>query len=221
MSMLSKEKKKIDMMIIVVNSSDLHCFELFTPAVTLNIISLVVCDKLNRLLAKSALENGAYFCLENQFNKEIVKYLWQLVLREKIQREKSINGLEANGRNHMNVDEIYDNNIVRDEQQFGEKNMNVDTEEHNNNIHKAENDGVSTGKYKLKRKRGRKGIKQINEGESRRGVINKTGTRKNCAKWTVDLHSKFTKAVEQLGQGMISSKLHPYGTCRMLSGGDS
>ncbi|WMV60284.1 hypothetical protein MTR67_053669 [Solanum verrucosum] len=101
----------------------------------------------------------------------------------------------------MNVDEIYDNNIVRDEQQFGEKNMNVDTEEHNNNIHKAENDGVSTGKYKLKRKRGRKGIKQINEGESRSGVINKTGTRKNCAKWTVDLHSKFTKAVEQLGQG--------------------
>jgi len=130
-----------------------------------------------------------------------VKYLWQLVLREKIQREKSIKGLEANGRNHTNVDEIYDNNIVRDEQQFGEKNMHVDTEEHNNNIHKAENDGVSTGKYKLKRKRGRKGIKQINEGESRSGVINKTGTRKNCAKWTIDLHSKFTKVVEQLGQG--------------------
>ncbi|WMV60292.1 hypothetical protein MTR67_053677 [Solanum verrucosum] len=52
--------------------------------------------------------------------------------------------------------------------------MHVDTEEHNNNIHNAENDGVSTGKYKLKRKRGRKGIKQINEGESRSGVINKT-----------------------------------------------
>ncbi|WMV60299.1 hypothetical protein MTR67_053684 [Solanum verrucosum] len=54
---------------------------------------------------------------------------------------------------------------------------------------------------RLKRKRGRKGIKQINEGESRSGVINKIGTRKNCAKWTVDLHSKFTRAVEQLGQG--------------------
>ncbi|WMV60307.1 hypothetical protein MTR67_053692, partial [Solanum verrucosum] len=60
---------------------------------------------------------------------------------------------------------------------------------------------VDTDNYKLKRKRGRKGIKQINEGESRRGVINKTGTRKNCAKWTVDLHSKFRRAVEQLGQG--------------------
>ncbi|KAG5595562.1 hypothetical protein H5410_036794 [Solanum commersonii] len=133
MSMLFKSKKKIDMMIIDVNSLDSHCFELLAQAVTLNIISLVVCDELNRLLAKNAFDNGAYLCLEKPFNEEIVKYLWQLVLSEKMQREKSIKGLEPNDRNHMNVDEIYDNNIVRDEEQVGEKNMHVDTEEHNNN----------------------------------------------------------------------------------------
>ncbi|PHU07691.1 hypothetical protein BC332_24180 [Capsicum chinense] len=88
----------------------------------------------------------------------------------------------------MNVDDIDNNNIVGDEEQDGEKNND-------------KNDVVSKGKYNLWKKRGRKSMKDINEGRSQSSAINNTVKRKDCIEWTTDLHFIFTKAVKQLGEG--------------------
>ncbi|KAK4377295.1 hypothetical protein RND71_003591 [Anisodus tanguticus] len=154
----------------------------------------VICDEHNELLANKALNDGAYLYLKNSLDEAIVKYLWQFVLREKIQREKARKQLEGNG-DKMNVgddDGIGNNNIVEDTEKAGEKNIS-NVEEQSNNIHEAENEVISNELYKLTRKRGRKITKEISEGESPSSAINETVRRKACTEWTVDLHAKFMK----------------------------
>ncbi|MCD7469241.1 hypothetical protein HAX54_008112 [Datura stramonium] len=128
MSMLSKGKKKFDVMIINVHSFNPLSFQLLAQAVAFDIISLFVCDEYNELLAKKAMDEGTYFYLEKPFDEEFVKYLWQFILREKIQREKEREKLEKNG-DLMNVDDIGNNSIVGDnEKQHGEKKNVSNTE---------------------------------------------------------------------------------------------
>ncbi|XP_059306459.1 two-component response regulator ARR2-like [Lycium ferocissimum] len=202
MSMLSKGKEKIDVMIINDNSPDFPSFQILAQAVALDIVSLFVCDEHSALSAKKALNDGASLCLKKPIHEEIVKYLWQFVLRKKIQREKVRKGLEENG-DQMNIGDTNDvgnnDNIVGDEEQARQKNLS-NTKELNNNIHEAENNVVSNEKYKLKRKRGRKSTKEINEGESQNSA-NRAVRRKVYIEWTVDLHAKFMEAVQLLGEG--------------------
>ncbi|XP_060200365.1 two-component response regulator ARR11-like [Lycium barbarum] len=156
MLMFSKGKENIDVMIINVNSFDLLSFKLLDQAVALYISSVVVCDEPGPFLAEKALNAGAYLYLKKPLLEEIVKYLWQFVLREKNQKKKVREGLEENG-DQVNVigdpDDIGNKDIIGNDEQDGEKNV-PNTEEHSNNIHKAENNIVSNGKYKLRRKRG-------------------------------------------------------------------
>ncbi|KAL3324146.1 hypothetical protein AABB24_038366, partial [Solanum stoloniferum] len=104
MSMLSKKNKNIDAIIVNVHSPDLDSFKLLAQAVALNIVSLFICDEVNGLLIYKALKEGAYFFLKNPLTKEIVKCVWQFVLREKIQRKKATNGAEE--EDQMNVDDV-------------------------------------------------------------------------------------------------------------------
>ncbi|KAJ8527680.1 hypothetical protein K7X08_015131 [Anisodus acutangulus] len=191
MTMLSKEKK-IDMMIINVHSPDLLSFQFLAQAVALDIVSLFVCDEHNELLAKKALGDGAYLYLKKPLDEEIVKYLWQFVLREKLQKDKAKEGSEIGNTN------------VGDKEQVGEKNLH-NTEKQRNNIHEAKNYAVSNRKDKTRRKRGRKSIKEINEGESQISA-NKVVKEKVCTKWTVELHAKFIEVVHQLGEGRCFPK---------------
>ncbi|PHU06772.1 hypothetical protein BC332_23261 [Capsicum chinense] len=171
MTMLSKGKEKIDVMIINVHSLNLFSFEHLAQAVNLDIISLVISDEHDELFAKKAWDNGAYLYIEKPFDGGILKYLWQFVLREKMQREKV-------GEGPMHVEDIG-----------------------NNIIHEAENEVGSNGKYKLKRKRGRKNLIETNVGETQRSNVNKAVRQKVCIEWTDYLHGKFMKAVRQLGEG--------------------
>ncbi|KAL3324148.1 hypothetical protein AABB24_038366, partial [Solanum stoloniferum] len=86
------------------NYKDLDSFKLLAQAVALNIVSLFICDEVNGLLIYKALKEGAYFFLKNPLTKEIVKCVWQFVLREKIQRKKATNGAEE--EDQMNVDDV-------------------------------------------------------------------------------------------------------------------
>ncbi|KAK4366425.1 hypothetical protein RND71_014305 [Anisodus tanguticus] len=203
MSILSKGKEKIDVMIINVHSLDSLSFQLLDQTVAMGIVSLFVCDEHDAFLAKKAFSNGAYLYLKKPLDEKIVKYLWQFVLREKLQREKVREELEEN-EDQVNADDIDNNNIVGDEEQAREKNIS-NTEEQGNNIHEAENDIVSNEKYKLRRKRGRKNTKEISEGDSQSSA-NKIVRKKVCTKWTLDLHAKFMKAVQQLGEGRCYPK---------------
>ncbi|MCD7469899.1 hypothetical protein HAX54_009311 [Datura stramonium] len=100
----------------------------------------------------------------------------------------------------MNIDDIGNDNIIGDDEKIGDKNMLINTEEHNNNINEDENDIISNEKYMSRRKRGRKRKKETNEGESQRS------TRKDSIKWNEDLHSKFVEATQQLGEGSCLPK---------------
>ncbi|KAK4338914.1 hypothetical protein RND71_040376 [Anisodus tanguticus] len=206
MSMLSKGKEKVDVMIINVNSPDLLSFQLLDQAIALDIVSLVVCDEHHKILAKKALDNGAYLYLKKPLHEEIVKYLWQFVLKEKIQKKRAKEGVEEN-RHQMNIGDVNDignNNIIETEEQAGEKDL-PNTEEQRNNIHEEENDVVPNGKYKLRRKRDRKSTKEINERESQNSA-NKVVRRKVCTKWTADLHENFMEAIQRLGEGRCFPK---------------
>ncbi|MCD9639657.1 hypothetical protein HAX54_024309 [Datura stramonium] len=67
-------------------------------------------------------------------------------------------------------------------------------------MHEAENNVVLNRKYKSRRKRGTKSMKQINEGESQSTAIYKVVRQKTFIKWTVDLYAKLMKVVQQLGE---------------------
>ncbi|MCE2055297.1 hypothetical protein HAX54_042366 [Datura stramonium] len=201
MSMLSKGKKKIDVMIISAQSSNPLSFELLAQTVALDIISLFICDEHNELLEKKALGEGAYLCLQKPFDEKIVKYLWQFVLGEKLQREKARERSEKNG-DQRNVDDTVEDN----EEQPGEKKNVSNIKGQSSNIHETENDVVSNRKYEPGKKRGKKGTKHINEGDRQSIAINKVVRREACIKWTVDLHAKFMKVVQQLGEGRCFPK---------------
>ncbi|OIT36521.1 two-component response regulator arr1 [Nicotiana attenuata] len=199
MNMLSKGKERYDVMIINAYSPDLLSTRLLGQAVALDIISIFVCDDNNPFLAKKALDVGAYLYLKKPLQEEMVKYLWQFVLKEKLQREKVKKVLE-NGENMINIGE--DNETgenVGDEQ--GERSIGNDEEQNNN--HEVEN-SESNGKYKLRKKRGRKSTKKANQGDSHSS--GKSVKRKVCTEWTLELHAKFLEAVAQLGEGRCYPK---------------
>ncbi|KAK4719120.1 hypothetical protein R3W88_017458 [Solanum pinnatisectum] len=204
-SMLFKGKKNIDMIIISVHSPNLDSFKFLAQAVVLDKILLFVSDEYNELLAKKALKEGAYLFVKSPLNEKIVKYLWQFILIKKIQKDEVRK--ESEDEYQMNVDDIDKDNIVGDnEKLFGEKNNVPDIEEQSDNIHEAENNIVSNGECKLRRKSGKKNSKKTNEGESQNTTINKVVRRKNCTKWTADLHAKFMKSLELLGEGRCYPK---------------
>ncbi|WMV42224.1 hypothetical protein MTR67_035609 [Solanum verrucosum] len=166
----------------------------------------VICDEHNELIAKKALDEGAHLYLQKPFNVEIMKYLWQLVLREKKQREKLTKESDKN-RDHKNVDDTDEINVVgENEEQPREKKIIANAEEQKDNIDEVENDVISNEKFKLKRKRGRKNTKETNEGKIQSSAINKVVMQKNCREWTIDLHAKFMKAVQELGEGRCYPK---------------
>ncbi|KAH0711962.1 hypothetical protein KY289_007921 [Solanum tuberosum] len=121
MLMLAKEKQKIDVMILNVHSLNPLSFDLLAQAVALDIISLVVCDEFDGLVAKKTLEKGAYLYLKKPFDENLVKYLWQFVLRKRIEKEKAKEGSEIH-RDQMKIADISDNDMVgENEEQFGKK----------------------------------------------------------------------------------------------------
>ncbi|WMV34983.1 hypothetical protein MTR67_028368 [Solanum verrucosum] len=165
----------------------------------------VVSDEYNELLAKKALKEGAYLFVKKPLNEEIVKHLWQFMLTKKIQKNEVRK--ESKDEYQMNVDDIDKDNIVGDNEKLsGEKNNVSDIEEQSDNIHEAENNIVSNGECKLRRKSRRKNSKETNEGESENTTINKVVRQKNCTKWTADLHAKFMKSLELLGEGRCYPK---------------
>ncbi|KAK6787384.1 hypothetical protein RDI58_015909 [Solanum bulbocastanum] len=163
-SMLFKGKKNIDMIIINVHSPNLDSFKLLAQAVALDKILLFVSDEYNELLAKKALKEGAYLFVKRPLNEEIVKYLWQFILIKKIQKDEVRK--ESEDEYQMNVDDIDKDNIVGDNEKLSGEKYNVpDIEEQSDNIHETENNIVSNGECKLRRKRKKKNSKKTNEGE--------------------------------------------------------
>ncbi|XP_049365727.1 two-component response regulator ORR26-like [Solanum verrucosum] len=187
MSMLSKGKEKIDVMIINMNSAGLLSFQLLDQAVALDIVSICICDEYDVRSAKKAFESGAYFYMQKPLHQGFVNYMWQLVLQKNIQEGKTIDVID-------NIKIVGDN----EEQHVEENNVPINIDEQGNDIHETTNDVVSNEKRKLRRKKGRKLTEEEKSQSSATKVIIRRKTR---IIWTVDLHDKFQEAVNKLNDG--------------------
>ncbi|WMV08129.1 hypothetical protein MTR67_001514 [Solanum verrucosum] len=201
MSILSQGKEKVDVVIVNVHSPDLLCFKLLKQADALDIVTLFVCNEHDELFAKKAFDNGTYLYMEKSLDENNMKYLWQFVLRKKIQRDKVREGLDPKGDHMKYVYNIGNENIVGNKGHVGEKIRSINNEEQTFSIHETER-----GEYKLRSKRCRKGKKVIDKVERQSTCIDKTLKRNHYIEWTVDLREKFKEATERLGDGRCLPK---------------
>ncbi|XP_049392678.1 two-component response regulator ARR14-like [Solanum stenotomum] len=201
MSILSQGKEKVDVVIVNVHSPDSLCFKLLKQADALDIVTLFVCDEHDKLFAKNAFDNGTYLYMEKSLDENIMKYLWQFVLRKKLQRDKVREGLDPKGDHMKYVYNIGNENIVGNKGHVGEKIRSINNEEQTISIHQTER-----GTYKLRSKRCRKGKKVIHKGERQSTCVDKTLKRNDYIEWTMDLREKFKEATERLGDGRCLPK---------------
>ncbi|WMV09198.1 hypothetical protein MTR67_002583 [Solanum verrucosum] len=191
MSILSQGKEKIDVMIVNVHSPDSFCFKLLKQVDALDIVTLFVCDEHDELLAKKDFDNGTYLYMERSLDENILKYLWQFVLRKKIQRDKVIEGLDPKGDHVKYFYTIGNENFVGNKGHVGEKIRSINNEKQSNSIHETER-----GTYKLRSKTCKKGKKVIDKGERQSTCIDKTLKRNDYIEWTVNLREKFKEATQ-------------------------
>lgn len=59
------------------------------------------------------MDKGAYLSLKKPFDEEILQYLWQIVLKRNMQREKAREGSEKN-RDQITIDDIYNNDNINE-----------------------------------------------------------------------------------------------------------
>ncbi|GER45043.1 two-component response regulator ARR2 [Striga asiatica] len=90
--MLISGKAKFDVLIANINSPDLHGFKLLQQAANMGLPTIVMANDDNTHMAMRALEFGAFLYVKKPLTMEILKCLWQHVLREKTSmiRERNI-----------------------------------------------------------------------------------------------------------------------------------
>ncbi|CAI9757711.1 unnamed protein product [Fraxinus pennsylvanica] len=185
LSMLSSGQSHFDLVMANINSPDLHGYKLLEQAVNMDIPIILMSVDDDEFLAMGALKNGAFLSIKKPFTVDMLKCLWQHVLREKMKlyRNKGINmGMDA--ANH---------HIVKGFEFIGR------VEEGNN---------MQNNNYTRKKKiRGQNGSTWADEEcESEKQIINNGVKRKVCTEWTQGLHEKFMDAVGQLGEGRCFPK---------------
>lgn len=142
--MLLSGKSKFDVVIANINSPDLHGFKLVQQAVSMGLP--IVCKKINYIIlfiiiyiyifvclsciytrtvvsvednafmAMRALESGAFLYIKKPATMEILRYLWQLVMREKTRMIRERELFAAAGINL--VGEIMKNEEEEEEEEY-------------------------------------------------------------------------------------------------------
>lgn len=155
----------------------------------------------NAFMAMRALENGAFLYIKKPATIEILRCLWQHVLREKTRmiRERDMvvaanNNNNNNGHVNRGIEIVHNNNREENPDYY--------------NVGRVSGHVMKSNKGKCKKKiRGmREGADDDDEGDSDnyRGTMeNNNVKRKMCTEWTQELHAKFMNAVEQLGEGSM------------------
>ncbi|KAG8363696.1 hypothetical protein BUALT_Bualt19G0049300 [Buddleja alternifolia] len=84
LSLLSRGKSQFDFLMENINSPDSCGFKLLHDAAKMDLPVVLLVDDNDVMLTMRALENGALLCINKPVTVEIVKYIWQHVLREKL-----------------------------------------------------------------------------------------------------------------------------------------
>ncbi|XP_073145088.1 two-component response regulator ORR26-like [Henckelia pumila] len=210
-SMISSGKAKFDIVMANVNSPDLHGFKLLQLAVNMDLPVILMSADDNAFMAMKALENGAFLFIKKPATLEILRCLWQYVLKEKTrmvrEKERLIpeNNIAAAAGNNYNVRgvEIYNGEDYNNYMNHGAGNNSSHMMMMNNKL------GKVLAKKKLMGQKSAGGWHDdggVYGSENNHMLgINKV-RRKVCTEWTQDLHAKFMEAVRQLGEGRCFPK---------------
>lgn len=141
----------------------------------------------NAFLAMGALEKGAFLFIKKPVTMDILKCLWQHVVREKMRIYKEKERIMGKAATNHTFEGIEFRREVEEE----------------NNLTGGTN--MTNNRYKGKNKIcGREGLIGFNEGcESQHQLINNKSKKKECIEWTEELHRKFIDALGQLGEGSM------------------
>ncbi|CAA0821111.1 Two-component response regulator ARR10 [Striga hermonthica] len=90
--MLSQGSSKFNVVMVDVEPSNLDGFKLVHEAVSLNLPVIVMSINANPILAKCAIEDGAFLFMQNPPSHDELKYLWQHLLRETTARKNNEKG---------------------------------------------------------------------------------------------------------------------------------
>ncbi|KAL2516425.1 two-component response regulator ARR2-like [Forsythia ovata] len=182
LSLLSSGQSHFDLVMENINSPDMQGYKLLQHAVNVDIPVILMSIDDDAFLAMGALKKGALLFIKKPVTMDMLKCIWQHVVREKMRIQKEndrIMGMAATNIHSMNGIEF-----------------RGEVEEENNNNCKGK-----------KKKRGPKSLIGVDEEcEFEHQIINKKYKRKECIQWTQLLHGKFMDAVGQLGEGRCFPK---------------
>ncbi|KZV41863.1 hypothetical protein F511_36595 [Dorcoceras hygrometricum] len=200
-SLISSGKVKFDIVMANVNSPDLHGFKLLQLAVSMDLPVILMSADDNSFMAMRALENGAFLFIKKPATLEILRCLWQYVLKERtrIVREKErFQEMAAAANFSARGAEIYNG------EDYNGHNCNYGG--NNNNMMMMMNN--HKGKLGKKKLMGPNGGWREDDGYGSQNHMsgNHKVRRKVCTEWTQELHAKFMNAVRQLGEGRCFPK---------------
>ncbi|KAL3618206.1 hypothetical protein CASFOL_038527 [Castilleja foliolosa] len=177
LSMLTSGKSKFDVIIANLNSPDLHGFKLLQLSVSMGLPTVVTSSDDNPYMAMRALESGAFLYVKKPITMDMLKCLWQHVVREKIKVIRERENLVAPNNHGPRVD-------------HQETPSNLESMMNNEKSKKKNRgSGGDTEEYGYANNRANNNVK-----------------RKMCTEWTQELHEKFLDAVEELGEGRCFPK---------------
>ncbi|KAL8056040.1 hypothetical protein ABFS82_04G093200 [Erythranthe guttata] len=178
-SMLLSGKAKFDVVMANVNSPDLHGFKLLQHAATMGLPVVLMSAEENSLMAMRALENGAFLYIKKPATLDIMRCLWQHVLREKTRLVREREMLASVNKNANNANTIVSTNHgsrgVNHDHQFKEMNNNrgFENPDYYNSSNNNNNMGRVSGHLHHVMMKNNKGkAKKKIRGISRHGLIN-------------------------------------------------
>nr|XP_027075878.1 two-component response regulator ORR21-like [Coffea arabica] len=168
---------KFDVVMTNVHSPELLTMKLLDEAAKMNVLVILMSDFEDPFIARRALERGAFLYAKKPTSLELVKCLWQYVVRERKQKGKEKENVQKkNESDRKNISELLD-----------------ETPEKNS---APENGMQEKGKGKAE--------VIINGQEVMNGELgdlpNYTDSLSKRV-WTSELHAKFVDAINQLGEG--------------------
>ncbi|XP_057459483.1 two-component response regulator ARR14-like isoform X2 [Actinidia eriantha] len=189
LSLVFDGKDQFDLVLTDIRLTDIDAFMLLHETVKRELPTILMSADEDAMVAKIVLENGACFFLEKPVGANVLKSLWQYVIKEKLFKVKIF---ENNDKLHETA------NLNGTKVHKSTKNNPEGNNETNSNYRKS-NDGV---KKKWRNGKGNNVDELV--GECNKG--NRKSSKKFGTEWTEELHNKFMAAVNHLGEGRCYPK---------------
>ncbi|KAG5536143.1 hypothetical protein RHGRI_023809 [Rhododendron griersonianum] len=192
LSLLLDGNNQFDLVLTDIHLPDINSFMLLQESLNRELPTVFMSADEDAMLAKIALENGACFFLEKPTGSNVLKSLWQHVIKERLYKEKMYGKKET-----LHQYEMSNQNGIRI---WNSEESDLEGKNDTDTSSKKAKDG---GKKKA-RHIGIGAIADDEACESDKG--SRKSAKKFCTEWTDELHRKFMAAVDHLGEGRCYPK---------------